>query len=165
MLIDSNKIEQLLKDEAEQLIAEIRSLIISTGANASGKTSRSLESITKVSKNKYSLLIQGSGSFNYIERGRGPTKRSGGKGKLKSIILQWVDDKGIIPDKGMTKDTLAFLITRAIHQRGTLFNFLNEVREIQSAVLVDKRLESLYTNFGNLITTQVADELISKIKT
>ena len=163
-MLDNNAIQLLLQNESAQLISEIRALIISTGANASGKTARSMEAFTKVNKNKYSLLITGGGSFNYIERGRGPTQRGSGKGKLKSIIRQWIDDKGIQPDKGMTKDTLAFLITRAIHQRGTLLNFLGEVREIQSAVLTEKRFDSLYTNLGNLITEQVAKELISSIK-
>lgn len=158
-MLNQQELNLLLQGEANLFIAEIRTLIISTGANASGKTANSLESKIKSTKNFSTFTITGGQGFEYIERGRGATKRKG-RGALRGIIRQWIDDKGITPDKGMTKDSLAFVITRAIHQRGTLLNLLGEVREIQSAVLTENRLDELYSNFGNLVQEQIINSIL-----
>lgn len=158
------ELNALLNKEGANIIAEIRSLIISTGANASGKTSNSLNSKILVTKNKINFTINGGGAFTWIETGRGPSKKGSKKGKLKGIIRQWIDDKGITPDNGMSKDTLAFLITRAIHQRGTLLNLLGEIREIQSAVLTENRINNVVELVKIEIQKDVADKIANTFK-
>lgn len=157
------KINKILNDESADIIAEIQALIISTGAKASGKTGNSLERKISISRNKINFTITGGAGFEYIERGRRKTLKSG-KGTLRSIIRQWIDDKGIVPDGKMTKDALAFVITRAIHQRGTLLNLLGEVREIQSAVLTQNRIDSITTLVKNEIQINVANEIENAFK-
>jgi len=158
------EINRILNEEGANIIAEIRSLIISTGANASGKTSQSLQTKISVTKNKINFGIIGGTGFEFIEKGRGVTKKGSRKGKLKGIIRQWIDDKGITPDGKMTKDTLAFLITRAIHQRGTLYHLLGETREIQSAVLTQKRIDSVIDKVKIEIQKDFAQQLVNTFK-
>ena len=52
--------------------------------------------------------------------GRKPTSGGGGGGKsLYSIILDWINVKGITPDNPkMSVNTLAYFITRKIHKQG-----------------------------------------------
>ena len=50
-------------------------------------------------------------------KGRRPTSNSG-SGELYRSILQWIDDKGIEPEKG-TKEGLAYAISKKIHKQGT----------------------------------------------
>lgn len=157
------EINRILNEESASIIAEIQALIISTGANASGKTSQSLESKISVTKNKIKFEISGGQGFEFIERGRRKTKKDG-DGKLIDIIKQWIDDKGITPDDGMTKDGLAYVITRAIHQRGTLLNFLKETRKIQSAVLTTKRINSVIDKVKIEIQKDVADKIANSFK-
>jgi hypothetical protein len=159
----TDEINKILNEEGASIIAEIRSLIISTGANASGKTSNSLQANISVTKNKINFGINGGEGFEYIEKGRGATKK-GRKGILKSIIRQWIDDKGIQPEGKMTKDALAFVITRAIHQRGTLLNLLGETREIQSAVLTKKRIDNVIDKVKIQIEKNVSLEIANTFK-
>jgi hypothetical protein len=158
------EINRILNEEGANIIAEIRSLIISTGANASGKTSNSLQANISVTKNKINFGINGGAGFEFIETGRGVTKKGSRKGKLKSIIRQWIDDKGIQPEGKMTKDALAFVITRAIHQRGTLLNLLGETREIQSAVLTQKRIDSVIDKVKIEIQKDFAEQIANTFK-
>lgn len=158
------EINKILNEEGANIISEIRSLIISTGANASGRTSQSLLANVSVTKNKIKFGISGGGSFNFIETGRGASKKGSRKGKLKGIIRQWIDDKGISPDGDMSKDTLAFLITRAIHQRGTLLNLLGEIREIQSAVLTEKRIDIVIDKVKIEIEKDFAQQIANTFK-
>jgi hypothetical protein len=157
------EINRILNEEGANIIAEIRSLIVSTGANASGKTSQSLEANISVSKNKIGFEISGGAGFEFIERGRRKTKKDG-DGKLIDIIKQWIDDKGITPDDGMTKDSLAYVITRAIHQRGTLLNLLKETRKVQSAVLTQKRINSVIDKVKTEIQKDVAEQITNSFK-
>ena len=55
-----------------------------------------------------------SGSYlEYVDKGRKP-----GKQPPQSAIKKWIDIRGISPDKGMTKDGLAFVIARSIGRKG-----------------------------------------------
>jgi hypothetical protein len=137
--------------------------MVSTGANASGSTSRSLELKASAVKNKITFNISGGVGFDFVEGGRGATKK-GNKGMLRKIIRQWIDDKGITPDGKMTKDDLAFVITRAIHQRGTLLHLLGETRAIQSAVITDKRINSITDKIKYEVQNEVSKQIISEFQ-
>jgi hypothetical protein len=53
-----------------------------------------------------------------LEYGRGPTKKNG-DGELKRAIIKWIEVKNITPRDNISKDSLAFLIARKIHEQGT----------------------------------------------
>jgi hypothetical protein len=65
------------------------------------------------------LTIYGKKSIGALIYGRKPTEStSAGSPTLLEVIKKWIDVKGITPD-GISKDSLAFLITRKIHREGT----------------------------------------------
>jgi hypothetical protein len=160
-VLDLNKIEKLLEREGAKLILELQAMMVSTGANASGRTSKSLEVITRNTDTSVGMSIQGGIGWKFVEQGRGATRRSG-DGAVYKAIKQWIDDKGITPETGVSKDALAFLITRAIHQRGTLLNLLGERREVYTNVITDQYIDKIVNEIGNEVQVQVASDIIDK---
>lgn len=159
-MLDLTKIEQLFAKEGSNFVRELQSMMVQTGANASGKTSASLQSITRRTDNSVGLTVDGGIGWAFVEQGRGATKNKSGKGVLRGIIRQWIDDKGITPDEGMTKDTLAFLITRAIHKRGTLLHFLGERREIYTSVITESAITQLLDKTGSIMEKEISTDLV-----
>jgi hypothetical protein len=106
--------EAILKKFAEDVIAGIRSRI----PNVTGESSASLayridaEGLTIYSSKKY---------FTVLETGRKPTSPGAPKGNptLREQILEWVKAKPIIPND-ITQESLAYLISRKIHEEGSL---------------------------------------------
>lgn len=86
----------------------------SSVTKASGKSARSLRYEVTDEGN---ILIYGEASILTLVFGRKPTTGTG-SGKLKDVIKQWMSDKGIKAEDGMSDDTLAFLIARKIHNYG-----------------------------------------------
>jgi hypothetical protein len=159
-MLDLKKIEIQFAKEGNKFIRELQTMMIQTGANASGRTSASLLSTTSRTNTSVNLMVDGGIGWAFVEQGRGATRNKNGKGILRGIIRQWIDDKGITPDEGMTKDTLAFLITRAIHQRGTLLHFLGERREIYTTVLTESAITQLLDNTGSIMEKEVSTDLV-----
>lgn len=140
-------VDDVLEKYGKLVVSELRDAIKnkplprkggnSSVANASGNLEKTLNyevenGVLKVYANQY---------IGAIIFGRKPTTNSG-NGILKVKIRQWIDDKGIVPKDNITKDTLAFLITRKIHKEGT----------------------SLYPQGSDLLSSIVTDKLISDIK-
>lgn len=97
----------------------------------------------------------------FIEFGRGPT-RTNGTGELRPKIRQWIDDKGIVPD-GITKDSLAFLITRKIHREGTeIFKQggTTLLRDIFNDRLISDIQSDLALSFQDAIVSNIRSELL-----
>ena len=63
------------------------------------------------------MTIYGKQYIGALQFGRKPTENSG-DGTLKEKISRWIDVKGIEPD-GISKDSLAYLIAKKIHEEGT----------------------------------------------
>jgi hypothetical protein len=143
---------KVLKKFGESLVADISQSIEQSGISASGNLQRSI--YYKLTDNR--LTVYGAPYAKTAEEGRGPTQKAGGD--LRSQIRKWIDDKGIIPD-GITKDSLAFLISRKIHREGTaLFNgtdFYGRTKPsmVIEGVVQDGRIDELKQD---LIKTYVA---------
>jgi hypothetical protein len=119
MLTNTNEI---LNSFGERIVEEVKRAISNknlTGYGPSIASGKLLDSIRfEVSDNELRVLSKSYISF--LQYGRGPSK-SGvtGSGKtLKEVIRQWIDDKGITPDGKTSKDSLAYLIARKIHNEG-----------------------------------------------
>jgi len=110
-----------LIEQLEAWVAERKKALVSSyhshGLKASGNWEEELTSDVKQVGNKISVSIDGARYTEQMVRGRGAS-RPGGDGTLESIIREWIDDKGIQPKGDISKDTLAFLITRKIHRDG-----------------------------------------------
>jgi len=101
---------ELFRDEMIKQLAE-------KNINASGRLSASAEDVIIDSEGFVSGTVRANSYWFYRNFGRGPTQNTG-SGQLRPKIRQWIDDKGINPKGNISKDELAFLITRKIHREG-----------------------------------------------
>lgn len=120
-------------------------------ANASGSLIRSLR--FEIVNN--GLIVYGNDYIYYLIYGRKPTV-SGGSGVLKDSIRNWIDAKGITPDDGMSKDTLAFLITRKIHRMGNSIYLASN--GANSGLLTNILNENIIKKFNSKFTVTVSEE-------
>jgi hypothetical protein len=152
---------EILKSFADKTVFDIRQSMDVSGVTASGKFNRSLEST--VSSNE--VVITGLKYAGAIESGRKPS--SGGTGILRALIRSWIDDKGIVPTGGISKDSLAFLITRKIHQdgtrlyRGTDYYGRSKPSRVIEGVVKDGRIEQLGSDLILSFVKQVKSEIFN----
>ncbi|MBO7226552.1 MAG: hypothetical protein J6V33_03095 [Bacteroidales bacterium] len=97
--------------------------------------------------------------WRYIEFGRRKTVNHG-DGKLQEKILRWIDEKGITPKDGISKKSLAFLITRKIHREG--FKGRNC---LQNALNDSKALEQQFIDIVAAIYAKEVKDMIVQLKT
>lgn len=163
--------QQILTEKGNQLIARIQDNIKNKpvtkfGAmNASGKTAQSLH--FEIDDREFRLY--GSGHIFALEYGRKPTSGGGGSGtSLRDRIRVWIDDKGIEPKPGangkaISKDSLAYLISRKIHNEGTeLFKqggnsgILADVINLESPEMKGM-LDALFYEFEAIVTSKLLE--------
>ena len=154
--------EQILRRYFEAAIVRIQDNIknkpvAGRGAmNASGKTAASLEYVITPTGG----ALYGAGHIFVLETGRGPTLNRGGGGpSLRERIREWIDDKGITPE-GISKDSLAFLIARKIHQEGTTLHRIGGGSGILTDVINDTELQKLYDALFFELETIVTSTLL-----
>ena len=137
--------KKTLEEFDKKLIQDLRDSLDAAGTTASGKTKKSLYSVT--GPDSYKLWGR---PFIYgLEYGRKPSSPAG-NGSLKDIILEWIKVKPIIPKDGISKETLAFLISRKIHREGDLlhstkqnYRGMKKPTGIINSVINDGRIKEL----------------------
>lgn len=97
--------------------------------------------------------------WRYIEYGRRPTVNKG-DGKLQEKILRWIDEKGITPKDGISKKSLAYLITRKIHREG-----YKPRNCLQIALNDSKALEKQFVDIVADIYAKEISDMIVQLKT
>ena len=109
----SELVEAILKNFAEETIDGIKSRI----PNVTGQSAKSLgyrivgTELTIFSTDKY---------FTTLETGRGPTvNKTPGNPTLQQSIEQWIKDKPLQLN-GITAKSLSYIISRKIHEEGSL---------------------------------------------
>lgn len=154
---------ELVRSFADNVVLDIKQSMDVSGVTASGKFNRSLDANVTDKE----VLITGLKYAGAIESGRKPS--SGGTGILRALIRSWIDDKGIIPTGGISKDSLAYLITRKIHQEGTrLYNgndFYGRSKpsRVIRGVVKDGRIEELGSDLMINYVKQIKSELFDGI--
>jgi hypothetical protein len=166
-LTDFAKIK--LEEFADKTIAEIQENIktkpVYKGkpANASGKTAASL----KRDWVGDTLVISGAGHIFALEFGRKPTMNSskGGGETLREKIRIWMDDKPVATSETAKKrNSIAWLITRGIHKRGTLlFQSGNPSGTLQSAISEEK-IVKLGKEMLELFSVNAISVLLNTVK-
>jgi hypothetical protein len=153
----------IIRSFAEKYIADIRQSMDSSGVTASGNFNRSL-TYTQTDKE---LIIEGAAYAGAIEFGRKPSS-GGGSGVLRGLIRKWIDDKGITPTGKISKDSLAYLIARKIHQQGTaLFSGTDHYgrskpSKVIDGIRTDGRIEKLGKDLALNIITEIKTQIIDK---
>lgn len=101
----------------DRLFYEIINEAVSQGRMGSGGIANSLE--VKVEGESHQLL-----GWRWIneawESGRGPTENTGGDGAVKRGVARWVSEQNITPRDDISIKSMIYLITRSIHEKGSL---------------------------------------------
>jgi hypothetical protein len=153
--------EEIFSEFGEAIVADLRQSIDASGIRASGNLQNSL----RWDLTDKEFILWGAPYAFTAEFGRGPSQTSGGD--LRAEIRKWIDLKGIIPD-GITKDSLAFVITRSIHNKGTrLFDGSRpdhygrtKPSEVLNGVINDGRINKLQED----LTTSVVKAIRNTLK-
>jgi hypothetical protein len=150
--------KQILSEFGEAVVSDLRESIALSGIRASGN----LEQSIRYELSETALTVFGASYAFAAEFGRGPTKQPGGD--LRAAIRRWIDDKGIQPND-ISKDSLAYLITRKIHNEGTLlFNGTDaygrtKPTEILNGVINDGRVDDLQEQLAIKTVTAIRNFL------
>jgi|694.fasta_scaffold02665_9 hypothetical protein len=123
--------------------------------NASGRLAKSVRYDVKNS----TLTVYAEQYIGALEFGRKPTTNGNKPGKLKDVIRQWIDEKGITPKDGISKDSLAFLITRKIHREGTTI-WQQGGSDLVSGIFNDALTKEIENDFYNLIASEVSSDVL-----
>jgi hypothetical protein len=152
--------DEIIKEEIDAILVDIIKVYNESGRRASGEFEKGLEAVYEHNKG----TIKG---FVYLA-GRGKTKKKGKSGEptLQERILDWLKIKGIRPiKKKMKLRSLAYLIARKIHEKGTK---RSEWLKIYEEVITPERIDSIISriselNVNKMITTIAAElEVLAK---
>jgi hypothetical protein len=152
--------EEIFSEFGDAILADLRQSIDASGIRASGNLQKSL----RWDLTDKEFILWGAPYAFTAEFGRGPSQTSGGD--LRAEIRKWIDLKGIIPD-GITKDSLAFVITRSIHNKGTrLFDgsrpdYYGRTKpsEVLNGVINDGRINKLQEDLTTSIVKAIRNTL------
>ncbi len=151
--------QEILQQFAETVVPELRKVAgKSFGASIDYETTSD------------SLEIYGSPFISVLVDGRRPTK-SGVRSNpsLKERIQFWIEEKGIQPKPDANGnipsiESLAFMITRSIHKKGTLLFQRGGGNNIFDTVLTNDRLESLLSLFGEKYLNTIESGVLRELK-
>lgn len=157
----------------QQFLDQIKDEIISNhtkaGQDVTGKTIQSYEVVVGNGKG----TLYAAPWVWALDQGRGPTKKAGSSGNetLWATIQQWMADKGInaipyerkngtLQDQNSANKSLAYVITKHIHENGTLA-FRNGGTGVISDVITDARINDFIEKFTNEYLARATTELLT----
>jgi hypothetical protein len=156
---------KIVQDFATKLQNDLSASVKSSGISASGNLAKSF----RYELNPNKLRLFAAAYAGAAEVGRKPTV-NGGNGALKQQIRRWIDEKGIVPKpdangRAVSKDSLAFLISRKIHREGTaLYNGVDSYGRskptgIIMGVINDGRIDTLKKQLISSFVIQIKQEI------
>ena len=113
-----NSIDEALNVLGQQFVDSLRDELQSKGINASGNLSRSVRYEVVGQGAEIGLALFWDEYGEAVDEGRSPSKRGGPKQNWRNKIEGWIRFKGIAPRQGVSREQLAFLITRKINRKG-----------------------------------------------
>lgn len=134
---------------------EIKANQLKQGRTASGKTAQSIYA----EADDNTGILYGNISALALETGR-----KGGEVPFgfKSIILKWMDHKGIFQGETDSKrNSIAFLISRKIQKEGTLLHRQGGNSGVITQVITDKRIKEFETSVLFKYGREVQESIIN----
>lgn len=113
-----NSLDEALNVLGQQFVDSLREELQTKRINASGGLSRSVryEIVGEGAEIGLALIWDEYGEA--VDEGRSPSKRGGPKQTWRNKIEGWMRFRGIAPRQGVSREQLAFLITRKINKKG-----------------------------------------------
>lgn len=157
MLINKDKATRALDTAGRRLITELQAAMQATGANATGKTSASLDYTIGFTATVIEFQLTGGVGWAFVEQGRGPTVNREGDGSLYRAIKDWAAARGIA-------DAAVYPITRSIHKKGTR-NWREGIRrDIYSSIVTRRGVNQIADSVGVLGEVSLSSEIINALK-
>jgi hypothetical protein len=151
--------KELLEKIGKSFVSDLKKNQKERGLFASGFSANSL----RIEQNEFSLKVFGAGYFEFQEYGRGPTKNfASNSPTLKERIRVWIDQKPLNPID-ISKDSLAFIISRKIHKEGTLL-FKNRAEKIGLEEIVKTHRERFRKQLIKRKRVDFSSEIIRSLK-
>jgi len=155
--------DKILQQLGNNLVEAIKNVLATkdlTGYGPSVASGDLIKSIrSEVSNDE--LRIFGLAYIYQLQYGRKPTTGATSDKPLKERIREWIDVKGIQPDDGISKDSLAYLIARKIHSDGTIIYQKNNGGS--SGLLDDVLNDDLYASIENSLRLAYVQTIKSEI--
>jgi hypothetical protein len=156
MPLNQDKVRAALERAGRSLITDLQASMAASGANATGKTSRSLAYSITFSPNAVQFLLTGGTGWAFVEQGRGPTKRDG-NGEVFRAIKEWAAARGI-PESRVPG------IVKTIHEKGTRLHRLGIRRDIYTKIITDKRIALITEGVGIIAERETASDIVQAFK-
>lgn len=151
------EVKQLIQDYLNQSIKELKDNYIKMGLKASGNWPNELSSELKGDIN-FNAKILGPDYTYQLLHGRKP-----GTYAPVDVIKKWIDDKGIVAND-ISKDSLAFLINRKIHDKGIIVPNQNNDGQLVNRVITDDSIDDLYQKITRLLLNKMKIEITNNLK-
>jgi hypothetical protein len=114
----ANSLPEALDQLGQQFVDSLRQELDSKRISASGNLYRSVRYEIVGSGDEIGLALFWDDYGDIVDEGRGRSNRGGPNQTWRNKIAGWINFKGISPRQGITKEQLAFLITRKINRKG-----------------------------------------------
>lgn len=157
-MLNQSKVREGLDRTGRQLITDLQAAMVSSGANATGKTAASLAYTINFSGTGVQFLLTGGAGWAFVEQGRGKTVNKSGTGEVRKAIEEWAQARGI-PAKRVPG------IVALIHRYGTRLHRKGLRRDVYTSILTAKRLEDIAGNIGLVAESSLASEIVQAFKT
>lgn len=132
-------LQQLFEREGDAVVQALRESFDRNRINASGRLRDSLLSEAEPDR----LIVSGADYIFNVEDGTPPTQSGRPTYALQRAIKRWLDDKGIAPKEGTTRNEQAWQISSKIAELGTQL-FQNKGNSgVLSDVINEKLLDSI----------------------
>lgn len=147
--------DEIIKEEIDAILVDLKEAYEKSGRKASGEFAKGLEAVYSPNKG----VIRG---YTYLA-GRGKTV-NGNKGEptLAERILEWIKTKGIRPlEEKMTLKSLAYVIARKIHLKGT---DSSKWFKIYEEVITPQRINKIIDRIAKLNVNRIITEINAELE-
>lgn len=115
----ANSLPEALNQLGQQFVDSLRQELDSKRINAGGNLSRSVRYEIVGEGDEIGLALFWDDYGDIVDEGRGRSTKGGPNQTWRDKIIQWMNRKpGFAPRQQITKEQLAFLITRKINRKG-----------------------------------------------
>ena len=145
--------------EIQGLLAELQQISIAAMAQTGVKKSSDLSKSVKYSLTKDGIQMKALEYYPFVSEGHVVKRRSRVAKVPIDALIEWIKDRGLVPNGGKTINQLAFAIQTAIYQRGIKGKVKTKGRGFADVVandVADYTAEEL----ANYLANEIANELV-----